>query len=138
MNPSFWLMETYFLSSGNSMLLFRAFSLWLETMIEIMGINFNRNIFSSYWKPFSIFLSEEAVFSYSGSIFFNKCLIQWKHIFQQMLNSGQWKHWRKLWRISNILVLKQHLCMMILSGEVALLGASSGSWERYGDLPRYH
>ena len=34
-NPSFPLVETYFLSSGNSMLLFGAFFLLLKTMIKI-------------------------------------------------------------------------------------------------------
>ena len=39
-NTSFRLVETYFLSSGNSMLLFGAFFLLLETMIEIRGNQF--------------------------------------------------------------------------------------------------
>ena len=52
-NPSFRLVETYFLSSGNTMLLFGAFLLLLETMIEI-----RRN----QWKPFSIFCQKKQFF----------------------------------------------------------------------------
>ena len=68
-------METYFLSSGNSMLLFGAFFLLLETMIEIRENQFKRKIFSSWWKPFSVFLPEEAVFPYIGKVFFNEYFI---------------------------------------------------------------
>ena len=73
-NPSFRLVETYFQSSGNSMLLFGDFFLQLEIMIKIRG-NLNRKIFSCQWKPFSIFLPEEAVFPHSGNVFFNECFI---------------------------------------------------------------
>ena len=45
--------EFFILASGNSMLLFGAFLLLLDTMIEIRGINFNRKIFSCQWKTFS-------------------------------------------------------------------------------------
>ena len=48
------------------MLLFGAFFLLLETMIER-----RRN----QWKPFSIFLPEEAVFLCSGNVFFNEYFI---------------------------------------------------------------
>ena len=40
MNPSFRLVETYFLSRRKSVLLFRAFFLLLETMIEVMRNQF--------------------------------------------------------------------------------------------------
>ena len=75
-NTSFRLVETYFLSGANCMLLFRAFSLLLETIIKIRGNQFQkRNIFL-LMKPFPlIFLPEEAVFSYIENVFFNKCFI---------------------------------------------------------------
>ena len=56
-NPSFRLVKTHILYCGNSVLLFGAFFLLLETMIE--EINFNRKIFFCYWKPFSIFLQKK-------------------------------------------------------------------------------
>ena len=44
-NPSFGLVETDFLSRRNSVLLFRAFFLLLETIIEIMSNQFEQSIF---------------------------------------------------------------------------------------------
>ena len=77
-NPSFRLVETYFLSSGNSIFLFGAFSLLLETN----GANQFSKTFSWYWKLFSlIFLPEEAEFINSGNVFFKECFI---------LCSGNW------------------------------------------------
>ena len=75
-NSLFRVVETHFLSSWNRMLFSESFFLLLETMIEIRGNQFNRKIFSCYWKPFSIFfLPEEIVFSYIGNAFFNECFI---------------------------------------------------------------
>ena len=71
-NPSFRLVETYFLSSGNSMLFCsKPFFCFWKPWLKLEGINFNRKIFFCWWKPFSIFLPEETVFLYSGNIFFN-------------------------------------------------------------------
>ena len=68
MNPSFRLVETYVLSSRNSILLFRAFFLLLQT--NMGGTNFKRKTFSCYWKSFYlIFLPEEADFMYSEMYF---------------------------------------------------------------------
>ena len=67
--------EIYFLSTGNNMLLFGAFLLLLETMIEIRGNQFQQKIFSCQWKLFSIFLPEATVFPYSGNVFFNGCFV---------------------------------------------------------------
>ena len=74
-NPSFRVVETYFLSSGNSTLLFRALFVLFETVIEIKRTNFERKSFSCQWKPSSIFQPEEAIFSSSGKVFFNECFI---------------------------------------------------------------
>ena len=59
------------------MVLFRAFFLMLETIVEIRENQFFlKNTFSCQWKPFSLFfLPEEAVFSYRGNVFFNECFI---------------------------------------------------------------
>ena len=77
-NPLFRLVETYFLSSGNSILLFRAF------------FSDVRNHYWNYWEPnlkekhfrargnhflWLFFLSEKTVFPYRGNVFFNKCFI---------------------------------------------------------------
>ena len=71
-------MEIYFLSSGNSIFLFRAFFLLLEIN---RGNQFSKT-FSWYWKIFSlIFLPEEAEFMDSGNVCFNECFI---------LCSGNW------------------------------------------------
>ena len=74
-NPSFQLVETYLLSSGSSMLLFGAFLLLLEAMIEIRGNQFyQKNIFLLVGIIFD-FLTEEAVFPYSANLLFNECSI---------------------------------------------------------------
>ena len=63
MNPSFRLVET-FLSSVNGMLLFRAFFLLLETIIEIMGNQFQKkNIFLPVETIFFIFFARKSSFS---------------------------------------------------------------------------
>ena len=76
MNPSIQLVETYFLSDGNSLLLFRAITWCWKPLLKLEGANFKRKTFSSKQKPFSlIFLPEEAVFPYWRNLFFNKCFI---------------------------------------------------------------
>ena len=55
-NLSFWLVGTYYLSSGNR--------------------SHFKKTFPCQWKPFSlILLPEEAVFPYRGNVFFNECFI---------------------------------------------------------------
>ena len=44
--------------------------------LKLGEINFKRKVFCCQWKPFSIFLPEEAVFPYSGNAFFNECFIR--------------------------------------------------------------
>ena len=70
------MVETYFLSSGNSMLLFIAFFLLLETMIiEIRGNQSKHKSIFLLVKTIFVFLPEEAVFPYSENVLFNKYCI---------------------------------------------------------------
>ena len=75
-NPSFRVVETYFLSNGNSMLLFRFFFLLLETMIELGGINLNRKLFSCWWKPFLNFCQKKQFFRTVESYFSTNSSLQ--------------------------------------------------------------
>ena len=62
-NLSFRLVETYLLFSGSSMLLFGAFFLLLETMIEISGnINFNKKCFPTSRNHFRFFCQKKQFF----------------------------------------------------------------------------
>ena len=62
-NTSYRIVESYFLSSGNCMLLFRGFFSFWELLLKLGGTNLKKKKFSYYWKPFClIFLPEEAVF----------------------------------------------------------------------------
>ena len=69
-NASFRLVKTYFVSSGNSMLLFRAFFLLLETIIEIRGNQFQqKNIFLLVETIFNFFCQKKQFFRIVGTCF---------------------------------------------------------------------
>ena len=80
-NSSFWLMETSFLSSGNSIVLFRVFFCWLKLLLKLEGSKFlkKNHITASehqFLKFFQRFFKVEAAFPCSGNIFFNKSFIR--------------------------------------------------------------
>ena len=67
-------METYFPSSGNSMILFGVIFLLLE--IEIKGKSvLTEKYFSTNGNHFPLFFVRKTVFPYSGNVVFNECFI---------------------------------------------------------------
>ena len=82
-NPSFRLVKTSFLSTGNSIVLLLSFFLLVEAIVETWRKSiFKGETYSCWWtQAFSIFsetlrcFKVEATFLFSGNAFFNKSYI---------------------------------------------------------------
>ena len=85
-NPSFGLVETNFLASGNRFLLSRGSSSQWESSMKLVGANFKRkSIFNHSWKLFSSIFSDSSQLQPVKAVFF----LQLKYIFQPILHSSQ-------------------------------------------------
>ena len=101
-NPLFWLVETIFLSIGNSIVLFRVFFCKWKLFLKLEGSQFLKTkyipvsehqaffMFSETWRFFKV----EATFPNSGSTFFIKSLTQLMET--NFLSSGNSVFWSEL------------------------------------------